>query len=376
MSILQSKTKELTQLLEDPELITTIQEMPSEALAALIDRIGLEDTGEILALATTEQLLNVIDMDVWQNAHHGEDETFDPERFLLWLEILLEAGEAALVKRLTSLPDDLVVMAFYAHLLVLNLDELAAEMSDRNEPLDLTEKALSNCLCHEMSEYLIIARRGDGWDTLLTAILALDEQAPDLLSHILAMCCYASSEHIMDNGGLYQVLTAEEMLYADAAADRADRRARVGYVSPSDATAFLKLAVSSSLTDASDETPDPISLAYFREWKGAPITTGNAIPKKDALLYLANILSAAFGTTEAPVRPADAVQAVSRIYQQGLNALPPRRLAGGPAHDTHSGAFVIHTFMVGFQGLFSSRPPSSIRDIFRALEARDRPPAD
>lgn len=373
MSLINRNSKKLQHLLDDPNLITKVQQLSTTELATLAYDIGLEDAGEILALATTEQLLNVIDMDVWQNERIGEDETFDSDRFLLWLEILLEAGEKALIARLEALPDDLVVMAFYAHILVLNLDDMALENIAPEETVDLTDKALSNCLCHEMAEYLIIARQSDGWDTLLTAIVALDERNPDLLQHILSMCCYASSEYIMENGGLYHVLTAEEMLYTDAAADRADRRARYGYVSPSDATAFLKLAVSSSKeTHLSGDMLDPISRAYFREWKGTPIIPGtDSISEKEAFLYLANVLSAAFGTTEGPVRPADAMHTVFLIYKRGLRSLNPNRLVEDTKADR--GTAVIAAFMLGWQSLFSSHHPGSITEILRAATDNEAP---
>jgi hypothetical protein len=51
-----------------------------------------------------------------------------------------------------------------------------------------------------------------------------------------------SREYIADNGGLYEVLSAEQMLEEDLAAERETRRAQHGYVAPSAAAAFLRLA--------------------------------------------------------------------------------------------------------------------------------------
>ncbi len=263
-SLRPSSTGLMRSLLEAPGLSKAIRALPPEALGRLIDTVGLEDCGEIIALASTEQLLRVFDEELWKNERPGAEEEFDDERFVLWLEILTEAGEIALAERLAELPEDLVFLAFSRRMLVLNLDDLAAAANPDEE--DVTDKVLESALSHEFDEYGIVGLGERGWDTILTALIALDDRQPDLLRRILSHCCYASSEVIEENGGLYNVLTAEEMLFEDAAADRADRRAAKGHVAPSDAAAFLRLA---EVTDLSaiidDEDQDPVTRAYFRE---------------------------------------------------------------------------------------------------------------
>ena len=69
-----------------------------------------------------------------------------------------------------------------------------------------------------------------------------------------------STEYISGQGGLFQVLTADEMLDSDVAAARDDRRVAEGFVSPADARAFLELARRGGGGDARD----PITRAYFR----------------------------------------------------------------------------------------------------------------
>jgi Family of unknown function (DUF6178) len=51
-------------ILEQPELVSAVRELPAPVLSKLIDRIGLEDSGELVALATTEQLERMFD-DTW-----------------------------------------------------------------------------------------------------------------------------------------------------------------------------------------------------------------------------------------------------------------------------------------------------------------------
>lgn len=53
----------LTRLIEMPDLAATIQALPAERFAALVRELGVEDAGELVALATTEQLVQAFDED-------------------------------------------------------------------------------------------------------------------------------------------------------------------------------------------------------------------------------------------------------------------------------------------------------------------------
>src|SRR4051812_22841402 len=90
----------LARILDEPALVAEVRALPPAALTKLIDHIGLEDAGEIVALATSEQIARVFDEDLWTRDAPGKDETFDAERFVVWLEILLEAGETVAARRL------------------------------------------------------------------------------------------------------------------------------------------------------------------------------------------------------------------------------------------------------------------------------------
>src|SRR3954470_7055814 len=118
-----SSRKLLARVLETPELGAQLQSLPGPVLGKLIDYVGLEDAGELVALATTDQLAQIFDEDLWRSSRAGEDPRFDAERFLLWLEIMLEAGERVVAERLAELPQELVTLAFHRHLLVISFDD-------------------------------------------------------------------------------------------------------------------------------------------------------------------------------------------------------------------------------------------------------------
>src|SRR6478609_3614091 len=120
----------LGRILAEPELVSAVQALPPASLLRLIDRVGLEDAGELVALTTVDQLRRVFDEDVWRSDRPGEDERFDPARFTLWLEIMLEAGERFAAEKLAELPTDLVELALHHHILVISLEELALLISE------------------------------------------------------------------------------------------------------------------------------------------------------------------------------------------------------------------------------------------------------
>jgi hypothetical protein len=256
----------LSRLLDQPNLVAAVQALPAPVLGKLIQHIGLEDCGEIVALATTEQLRGIFDDDLWRSERPGKDETFDARRFALWLEIMLEAGEAFAAHKLAELPEDLVTLALSRHILAINIEEMAIAMSDRHADDDgLTEKALESCLCEEIDVYRIISRNHEGWDAVLSILLALDRDHHEFLERVLEHCCAMAAEYIDDNGGLYQVLTSDEMLESDVGADREERRAEEGFIAPSSAVSFLALARTTKLADIiAAKERDPVTHAYFR----------------------------------------------------------------------------------------------------------------
>lgn len=251
----------LMRIFDRPELVAAVRELPAPVLGKLIDRIGLEDAGELVALASTAQLERMFDDDLWQAANAGEDETFRPDRFALWLRIMHEGGEEFVVQRLCELPQDLLALAIHRLVLVVDTDALAEHFTGPSDELGELEHALENSVCDEWEEFRVIARDSSAWDDVWTALLALDRDHHDRLRALLEQCCAMTTEFINGQGTLYDVLTSDEMLENDVAADREDRRAAEGFVTPADARSFLELA---RRREALEER-DPIARAYFRD---------------------------------------------------------------------------------------------------------------
>jgi hypothetical protein len=307
---------------ESPKLMAAVRELPGPVLSKLINSVGLEDAAELVALATTQQLESIFDEELWKGRPGDWEEHFDPARFALWLHAFSEAGEDALINRFLELPLDFLILAVHRLILVIDIDSMALEMSNSGDDLDLVEKALDNCVCEEWEEFRLIARDDSAWEELSCALLALDRDHHDLLRKILERCAAMSSEWIADNGGLYEVLTSDEMLEADVRAERDDRRAQKGFVATSDARAFLELARGGA---GAPLARDPITKAYFRAL--APPSHQAIAPRKArtgaAASHVAGLLRL---LEEASIVEPNANQRVEQAITSRAPALPAKSL--------------------------------------------------
>ncbi len=259
-------THVLARLLDEPELAPIVRSLDAQALVDLVRHVGLEDAGEIVALATPTQLEAIFDLDLWGSPRPGADEAFEPLRFGLWLEVLLDAGEAQAIEKLAAMDEDFLALAIAHHVHVLDLDAVArvAQSLDEDEQTRL-DKALEEQPCEELEEFRIIAKDARTWEAVAALLVGLDRDHHALLRRLLERVAAATSDEVDDEGGLYEVLTSGEMLEADVAGAREDRREREGYVAPSQAAAFLRLCLVTPLAELLDATErDPVQRAAAR----------------------------------------------------------------------------------------------------------------
>jgi hypothetical protein len=172
----------LARLLETPRLAVTVQRLDPRLLDRLVRHCGLEDCGEILALATTEQITHVFDDDLWTSVQAGADEELDAERFALWLEVLAELGADVAARKLVDLDFDLVTAAISRLVLVFD-EELevvrnaAAEPGSEWEQVDVdafAAGALAGDSSHELGGYAIVARHAESWDAIVSVLASID----------------------------------------------------------------------------------------------------------------------------------------------------------------------------------------------------------
>ncbi|MCB9644655.1 MAG: hypothetical protein H6728_16395 [Myxococcales bacterium] len=312
----------VTRLLDRPAWSLAVRGLASEELWRLVDHIGLADASEVLSLATTEQLVSLLDEALWKQDTPGEEASFDAAQFALWLEVMLEAGTGFVVQCLLEMSEDLLVWAIHQQVFVLDLDAIFMElsMSGDDEEEMLLEKALESSLYEEFGEYCVLARKHEAWDALMEVFTALDRDHHSFLHRLLERCCAISSDFSEREGGWYEVLTSDEMLESDVRAEREDKRASQGYVSPSMAKSFLRLVEVSSLASLLDPTQrDPVTTAYIREL--APVTQRGR----------GKVSARSVPSTEETMEPYEAARVLIReLEKEGVFEQSPRLLFEDP----------------------------------------------
>src|SRR6185295_4287944 len=114
----------LSRLLDTPNLAQVVPSLDATVLTALVRHCGLEDCGEIVGLATAEQLVRVFDDDLWRGDEAGREDEFDAERFGLWLEVLADSGVTAAAQKIVEMGLDFATAALSRHVLALDQDTL------------------------------------------------------------------------------------------------------------------------------------------------------------------------------------------------------------------------------------------------------------
>lgn len=255
----------LDRILQEPELVAQVQNLEARTLGRLIGQIGLEDAGEIIALATTDQLRQIFEEDLWRAERPGEAESFDAERFGQWLEVMFGADPKAAARKLADMEEAFVVLALSRHILVLDPGGMRCRFADNDtEDAEFADKILESSLNHEFDSYLVVAKGDRYWDAVLELLTELDREHSDFLRRVLERSRRPSDGLVESEGGLYHVLTSAQQLENDAADEREQRRERQGYVSPHSAAHFLLLARRARPDEIlSAGAADPITRAYF-----------------------------------------------------------------------------------------------------------------
>jgi hypothetical protein len=254
----------LERILETPR---AVQRLQPELLHRVIQRVGLEDCGELVALATPEQLRAIFDLDLWHADQPGTDEQFDAERFGVWLEVLVEAGEEIAARRLAELDAGLVVTGLSHHVRVFDLAALYPSESEDGDELAPPNPA-NGRLTSEIGGYLIVATSSESWDAIVAALAALDTERPDSFRSLMRQCVALSNDGFEVDGSDDLPGDREQAMF-DLTFDREQRREQQGFASPAQARAFLQSARQLDRGLGSRPPTDAVARAYFRALESA-----------------------------------------------------------------------------------------------------------
>lgn len=249
----------LARILETPHLAEVVPRLQADVLHRLIERCGLEDCGELVALATPDQLTGVFDLDLWRSDRPGLEEQFDADRFGIWLEVLLESGAAVAAQKVTEIDAGLVTAALAQHVRVFDPASVSPSVTADGEEV----RGLEDDAAREIGGYLIVPRRDDSWDAIAAVMLTLDSDHGEYF-HRVMQGCRRLSNSAPEVDGLDDLLNDRAQVMFDLAIEREQRRERQGFVTPAQARAFLQMSRQIDLTQHAEPSAHPIATAYFR----------------------------------------------------------------------------------------------------------------
>lgn len=252
----------LATLTSSPALPAFIESLPSPVLHKLIAHVGLRDAGDLIALTTTEQLRGLFEVELWDSLRPGDAEELRPEKFVDWLEVMLEVGPTFTAERLIELGDTFAVVNLTSLIRVIDR-EVAVEHQDEPPCFCIVcELAGRDVPFETFDEYLVTPAHDDEWDVVRAVLSALEDEDRDFLNRVLARCSPKPS-------ALGYVDTADPLL-EDETHERRERRERGGYITPQLAAAFLRNARTASSDVLERATVyDDVTHRYFEQLAAA-----------------------------------------------------------------------------------------------------------
>jgi hypothetical protein len=256
----------LERILDTPDLERVVPRLQPELLHRVIQSCGLEDCGELVMLATTEQLQRIFDLDLWRSAQPGLEEQFDAARFGVWLEVLVEAGGAGMAaQKLAQMDMDLVISGLAQHARVFDLGAVTSYRT--TDGVELPGIREPDGVASDVGGYRLVAKRTDSWEAIVEVLISLDAEHADYFHRVMGGC-----RDLSDSGreldGLDNLLDEAEQSMFDLAHAREQRRDEQGYVSPTQARVFLQMSRRLRLESNAVPPANPVAHAYFRSLDG------------------------------------------------------------------------------------------------------------
>jgi hypothetical protein len=308
----------LNRLLKSADLPKIVPRLQPHVLHRAIQTWGLEDCADVVALATPNQLTHVLDSDIWRVRAHGADEELDPERFGLWISVLMQAGAEVAAEKLIGLDIELVIAGLTDHVRVF--EDAAVSEYTTLDGLHVPRRQPRGDFATEIGGYVIEARRSSAWDSVFELLVFLEE-AHEAFFHRLMRGCVRSSNGRREEDGFYDLPDDDEEQRVQAAHEREARREQLGYLTPAQAQAFLQEARALDLA-ADPPARSNVARAYFRAIGGSPLTEGEP--------FDVHVPDASDPASPAlrPHEPDEGAEIVAILQEAGVLASAPRALLG------------------------------------------------
>ncbi len=261
----------LERLLKAPDLTTVVPQLHPTVLHRVIEACGLEDCGDVLALATPAQISRVLDADVWRAARPGLDEELDAGRFGTWIEVLMQSDAGAAADTLSALDFNVVVVGLSRHIAVSDAAATSSYTTLDGEQMSPARAVHGTQSC-DVGGYSVEARRSGSWDAIVELLHVLDAEKPEFFHRLMAGCRRLSNG-LREPDASHDLLDDGDQEVFELGCARESRRERDGYVPAAQARGFIQTARRLELSG--DRPPaSPLARAYFQALDPSPATAG------------------------------------------------------------------------------------------------------
>ena len=255
----------LARITDNAYLARAVPLLQPEVLHAVIAHCGLQDCGELLALAIPEQLSAIFDLDLWRATHTGADEQFDAGRFCEWLEVLVDTGPAIAAARLAKMDVALVIAGLSPSISVYDPAVFSPDVEGSGADV-ISNTRRERGVHAEIGGYIVVARRTDAWDAIVDVLHALEEHEPAAFHRVMRGCRRLSHSG-REIDGLDDLLPEAEQVRFDLSVSREERRDAQGFLPPQQARAFLHSPRHSALDG--DPPHEQLEFTAYRRSLGA-----------------------------------------------------------------------------------------------------------
>jgi hypothetical protein len=222
-----------------------VRRINPHTLKSLVDEVGLEDAGTLIAHVSNKQLVHLLDETLWTGARPGDPDKLSVAELLRWFDLWNGIGTGFAADKLYELGDDFCALAFSRLLVVVDFD-MAPRVLDEHS--------------HAIGRYIVRVRVDDEWDVVQTAVTALWHDYPDYCEAIFARLAFRHS--VLKLSG--EDDTAQ-VLDSDASHAHEQGREESGYVTSVMAGSFLRKLLDADVDELSAEAGyDLQTREYFR----------------------------------------------------------------------------------------------------------------
>jgi hypothetical protein len=156
-------------LLEAPKPMALVRALPDGEFYLTVREIGPQGALPLLALASASQIAHLLDLESWRR------DRFDPLRCGAWVALLVEAGEATILRFARTIDDETLILLFrlWAKVQPLDIDHEEPTkghgVGDHGDERGFIAPDGANLLSPERSEHAMAARK-------LAEVIYLDDR--------------------------------------------------------------------------------------------------------------------------------------------------------------------------------------------------------